>query len=113
MGEILVMSVLLNERAASCVTFPGRSCPQGERQVPVYYYRAWYRRMRDEGPLDSQFPEWVVYAEGEDEAEAKVLQVLNRPDPERGYRIILTRIEDEDEGTVAFATAQQSGQAIL
>ena len=76
------------------------------------YYKAWYVREREAMAVDEHFPEWVVYATSDAEAEAKVLRAMERTEPDRGFCVRLILVPDEDEGTVAFATARQLGQAL-
>lgn len=78
----------------------------------MIYFNAWYRRETDGPALDPHYPDWVVYAMTEDEAQQKVLSCIGRPDPEKGFRVFLEPIPDEDAGTIAFATARQAGQAL-
>lgn len=84
----------------------------GERQIAVVYYNAWYRKDSEGASLDANFPDWVVYAMDSEDAQSKVLECIRRTEPERGFRVFLTPINDEDAGTVAFAMARQSGQAL-
>jgi hypothetical protein len=79
----------------------------------VHYYKAWYRPERDVGPVDPAHPEWVVYALDEEEATGKVLSLIGRDQPERGYKVYLDAIDDEDQGIIMFARARQTGQAVL
>jgi len=76
------------------------------------YYRAWYRSGREGVPADERFPDWVVAADDEADARAKVLAGIGRAAPERGFEIYLRPIENEEAGIIAFASARQSGQAI-
>jgi hypothetical protein len=78
----------------------------------MLYYKAWYRSERDGAPADDRYPDWVVYAVDADDARARVLTTIQRLAPERGYEIYLRPINDDDQGTIAFASARQSGQAI-
>ena len=78
----------------------------------MVYYKAWYRPKREGPPADSRYPDWVVYAVDEDDALHRVLAAIDRASPERGYDIYLKSFDNEDEGTVAFASARQNGQAI-
>jgi hypothetical protein len=78
----------------------------------LIYFKAWYRRTAEGASLDANFPDWVVYALDAPDARRKVLECIKRPEPERGFHVFLTEIDDEDAGTVAFATARQSGQAL-
>ena len=79
----------------------------------MLYYKAWYRPTREGAPADSRYPDWVVYAVDESDALARVLTAMERQTPERGYDIYLTPFDDDDEGTIAFASARQNGQAIF
>jgi hypothetical protein len=76
------------------------------------YFKAWYVREREALAVDEHFPEWVVYAASSADAEAKVLRAMERTEPDRGFRVQLIDVPDEDEGTGAFATARQLGQAL-
>lgn len=78
----------------------------------MIYFKAWYRKDSEGASLDANFPDWVVYAMDSQEARGKVLDCIKRAEPERGFRVFLTPIDDEDAGTVAFASARQSGQAL-
>jgi hypothetical protein len=77
------------------------------------YYKAWYRAENDADLLDPGYPEWVALAESEEEAERKILSSMGRQKQERHYKVHLMPILDEDEGTVAFASARQLGQAVM
>lgn len=79
----------------------------------MVYFRAWYRKNNEVGALDANYPDWVVHAIDEDEARAKVLQSIGRPEPEKGFDVLLKPIQDEDEGTMAFASARQTDQALM
>lgn len=78
----------------------------------MMYFRAWYRREGDKPPPNLEFSDWVVYATDEADAVEKVLANMGRTEPERGFKVYLTLIPDEDEGTVALALARQNGQAV-
>ncbi|HEY3411523.1 MAG TPA: hypothetical protein VGM51_00555 [Armatimonadota bacterium] len=78
----------------------------------MIYFSAWYRKETEGASLDANYPDWVVYAIDEPEAREKVLECVGRTEPERGFSVFLQPIEDEDAGTIAFATARQSGQAL-
>jgi hypothetical protein len=79
----------------------------------VIYYRAWYRNENDTGLLNPEYPDWIVYAMDEEQARTKVLESMGRHQPEKGLTVFLSAIPDEDEGTVAFASARQNGQALM
>ena len=76
------------------------------------YFSAWYRKETEGASLDAKYPDWVVYALDESEALGKVLNCVGRTEPQKGFRVFLNPIENEDAGTIAFATARQSGQAL-
>ena len=78
----------------------------------MMYFRAWYRREGDKPPPNLEFSDWVVYATDEADAVEKILANMGRLEPERGFRVFLAPIVDEDEGTVALALARQNGQAV-
>ncbi|HEY3268345.1 MAG TPA: hypothetical protein VGM37_15610 [Armatimonadota bacterium] len=78
----------------------------------MQYFRAWYRSEGEAGALNPSYPDWVVHAMDEDDAISKVLGALHRATPERHYRVFLLAIADEDEATIAYATARQNGQAL-
>lgn len=79
----------------------------------MIYFNAWYRKETEGASLDAKYPDWVVYALDESEALGKVLTCVGRTEPQKGFRVFLDPIENEDAGTVAFATARQSGQALI
>lgn len=79
----------------------------------MLYFRAWYVREREAPTVDERFPEWVIYAADEAEAQAKVLAEMQRSEPDHGFRVVLMPFDDEEAGIVAFATARQQDQAIL
>ncbi len=79
----------------------------------MVYFKAWYRKNNESGALDANFPDWVVHALDEEEARAKALESMGRREPEKGFNVLLLPIEDEDEGTMAFASARQNGQALF
>ena len=79
----------------------------------MIYFRAWYRKETEGAALDPHYPDWVVYAMDEAEANSKVMECIERAEPERGCRVFLQEIEGEDAGTIAFATARQAGQALM
>lgn len=79
----------------------------------MVYFNAWYRKDTEGASLDANYPDWVVYAMDEAEANAKVMDCIARSEPERGYRVFLLPIDGEDAGTIALATARQSGQALM
>lgn len=85
----------------------------GERQFAMIYFSAWYRKDTEGAALDAKYPDWVVYAMDEPEAHEKVLACIGMTTPERGYKVYLHPFQDEDAGTIAFATARQSGQALI
>jgi hypothetical protein len=78
----------------------------------MIYFKAWYRKDSEGPSLDANYPDWVVYAIDEPEARGKVLSCVGQLEPERGFRVFLDPIESEDAGTIAFAIARQSGQAL-
>lgn len=78
----------------------------------MQYFKAWYRPESEANVLDTDFPDWVVYALDEDDATRQVLDALRRPAPERHYRVHLVGVPDEDAAVVLFARARQSGQAL-
>jgi hypothetical protein len=78
----------------------------------MVYFKAWYRKDSEEASLDDNYPDWVIYALDEAEAHGKVMTCIGRPEPERGLRVYLHPVVDEDDGTIAYATAKQSGQAL-
>lgn len=76
------------------------------------HFKAWYRTEREGMPADRRYPDWVVFANDADDATGKILARLERPTPERGYKIFLEPVPGEDEGIILFASARQTGQAI-
>lgn len=77
------------------------------------YYKAWYCKIAEAASLNSDYPDWVIYAFDENAARVIALRSIGRAAPARGYQVHLAEISDEDDGMMAFARARQNGQALM